>query len=166
MITFKDKRQTISGFGFTKHIKRLIRVENDFTLVFELDTGGEDFINLLDIADELNISLYKLCKDDLIMDIKKQTIIEECDAVMQGFAIWYDTSSSDTTLKIIYVENQSYKAVMSKIMGNFEVSGSNMPTELLYKMKFVIERNKEIIESEWTGKKNKDKKTAQNKIKK
>ncbi len=50
MITFVSKGQTLTSFYFTKHIEKFTHIEDDYTLMFQLYDGTEDFVNLLDIS--------------------------------------------------------------------------------------------------------------------
>lgn len=85
----------------------------------------------------------------------REEMFNSSNAVIDGFAIWYDTSADNVTLKIIYLDNPVYKAVMTKIIRHMEVSSSNMPLDLLYRMKFIVERNEELLMGEWKEAKNK-----------
>lgn len=160
MITFVSKDQTLTGFYFTKHIGKFTHIEDDYTLMFQLDDGTEDFINLLDITDELGIKPLKIHEEDLTMTNRapipnRDELFNSSNAVIDGFAIWYDTSTDKVTLKIIYLDNPVYKAIMTKVIRHMEVSSSNMPVDILYRMKFIIERNEELLMEEWKEAKNK-----------
>lgn len=160
MITFVSKDQTLTSFYFTEHIEKFTRIEDGYTLMFQLDDKTNDFVNLLDITDELGIKPLKINKEDLFMNNRaymtsREEMFNSSNAVIDGFAIWYDTSADNVTLKIIYLDNPAYKAVMTKIIRHMEVSSSNMPLEILYRMKFIVERNEELLMGEWKEAKNK-----------
>lgn len=80
-------------------------------------------------------------------------LFDSADAVMGGFAMRYDIKADNVRLKIIYLEDRKYKAIMEKRIDHMEVTKSNMPHDILYMMKFIVERNEDLIMDEWAEKK-------------
>ena len=156
-VIYTDGEHTLSGFMYTDNIKGFSHIENGYTLIFDMLDGTQDFFNLRDIMDTLAIKPFALKEDALYMHSSSQSVrqklIEDCHAAMQGFAIWYDVTKPTVTLNIIYLENPSLKAVMTKRIQHLEVDSSNMPLDVLYKMKFVMERNEKQLFSEWKERK-------------
>lgn len=82
-----------------------------------------------------------------------ERIFDSADAVMMGFAMRYDIGADNVRLKIIFLEDRKYKAIMEKKLRHMEVAESNMPPDILYMMKFIVERNEDLIMDEWAEKK-------------
>ena len=82
-----------------------------------------------------------------------ERIFDSADAVMCGFAMRYDIKADNVRLKIIFLEDRMYKAIMEKKLYHMEVAESNMPPDILYMMKFIVERNEDLIMEEWAEKK-------------
>ena len=125
--------------------------------MFQSDDGTEDFLNLLDVADELGIEPFMLDEKDLFMENSepisdRDELFRSCDIVIDKFAVRYDISADNATLRMIYLENPTYKAIMTKLPYHMEVSSSNMPLDILYRMKFIVERNEKLLTEEWKKK--------------
>lgn len=157
MIILTGAKQTLTSFCFTAHIVQYLRTENNYTLFFRLDDNTEDFVNMLDVADELGMEPVKPSKEYFYMqpkviDPNTDVVIKASDLVLPGFAVQYDVSKDTVTLNVTYLDNTAYQAVMMKIGKHMEVSSSNMPVDVLYKMKFIVERNEQLVMSEWSAK--------------
>lgn len=158
MVTFISKDRTLTGFCFTKHIRKYTHIENGYTLMFQLDNGTEDFLNLLDVADELGIEPLKPNEKDLFMETAESIsdsneLFSSCDMIIDKFAIWNDIAADNVALRLIYLENPTYMAIMIRLLNHIEVSSSNMPLDILYRMKFIVERNEKLLTEEWKRKK-------------
>lgn len=156
MVILIGTNQTLTGFCFTEHIKQYLRTENGYTLVFRLDDDTEDFVNMLDVADELKIQAQI---DDTAffmqprgIDPASPAIMSMSDIVLPDFAVQYDTGNSSVALDVVYLSDVKYRAKMIKIGKHMEVSSSNMPVDMLYKMKFIVERNEETLIAGWKKK--------------
>ncbi|MBP0984104.1 MAG: hypothetical protein J6A19_10310 [Oscillospiraceae bacterium] len=84
---------------------------------------------------------------------EREALFNSADAVIDNYAIWYDTKSETVTLNIVYLGNTEYNAIMTKVIRHMEVSSSNMPLDMLYRMKFIVERNEKLVMQEWKEKK-------------
>lgn len=75
------------------------------------------------------------------------------DMIMMGYAMWFDTDASKPRMKVVYLDNPDYTAVMALKWQYFEEESYNMPRENLFELKFIVERNADLIIEEWNEKK-------------
>lgn len=156
MVILTGVNQTLTSFCFTEHIKQYLRTENGYTLIFRLDDNTEDFVNMLDAADELGVQAHiddaAFFMRPVDIDPTVPAILNTSDIVLADFAVQYDIDNPVVTLNMTYLCDVKYRAKMIKLGKHTEVSSSNMPVDILYKMKFIVERNEEMLIAGWTKK--------------
>lgn len=86
-------------------------------------------------------------------NVLKSVLFNSADAVIAGFAMWYDIEACEPRIKVVYLEKPEYTAVMEKVWDHFEDRSGNMPRDILYEMKFIVERNEGLLMEEWNEKK-------------
>lgn len=156
MLIYKDKHQTLCTlcpYDLISNIK--IKA---YCVSFRVDEDN-DFVNFSDIAKSLHVKIKPLIRSELYMSSSEylNSVIDKADLVLDSFAVTYDTASENPKLYVVCTSDEKQRASVQKWGKCFEVFESTMSEVMLYRMKFGIERNRDMIERQWRKKKGCDK---------
>lgn len=145
MALYSDNRQSCQIFFPTSDLGRHVTNFHFNHSYIEVEHFGEsDCIDYTGLASNL---------EDIVMIPEKtkreEELLNQCDFSLADIYITFIFDSSTPTLKVELLEDIDHMAILTLVGDYFEVKTSDFSEADIYRIKFTVERNADLLRAEW-----------------
>ena len=145
MALYSDKHQSCQVFFPTSDLGRHVTAFQFYSSFIEIEHFGEsDCIDYTGLVSDL---------EDKVMVPEKtkreEELLDKCDFSLADIYITFIFESSTPTLKVELLGDVDHTASLTLVGEYFEVKTSNFSETSIYRIKFTVERNADLLRTEW-----------------
>ena len=145
MALYSDKHQSCQAFFPTSDLGRHITDFHFCNSFVEVNHFGEaDCIDYTGLASDLEDSVMIPEKTK-----REEELLGKCDFSLADIYVTFIFESSTPTLKVELLEDAEHVAILTLVGEYFEVKTSNFSETDIYRIKFTVERNADLLRTEW-----------------